>query len=133
MPISTKRKSGTAMEIMINGQGEVVVCFVDPKGKTLLQECLRISGSNSISARRPVDLSVETGNGHIEVSPVLVTHEDKQSVTFDGQEPAQFTMARCKEIGCSEAVLRTIADGRVGLLPAKPGHAPTRHLPPRPK
>jgi hypothetical protein len=121
------------MEIMINGPGEIVVCFVDPKGKTLVQERLRISGSRGISARRPVTLSVKTGKGDIEVSPVLASLGDKQSVTFDGQEPAQFTLARCKEIGCSEAVLRSIANGRMNFIPAKPAYAPTRHLPQRPK
>jgi hypothetical protein len=121
------------MEIIINGPGEVLVCFINPQGKTLLQERLRISGSNGISARRPVNLGVETGNGHVEVSPVLTSHGGAQRVTFDGQEPAKFTMTRCKEIGCSEAVLRAVGDGRVELLPTEPGHTPTRHLPVRPK
>jgi hypothetical protein len=121
------------MEIIINGPGEVFVCFIDPQGKTLVQERLRISGSDGISARRPVNLSVETSNGHVEVSPVLTSHGAKQRVTFDDQEPTTFTMARCKEIGCSEDVLRTVGDGRVELLPTESGHTPTRHLPVRPQ
>ena len=121
------------MEIIINGPGEVLVCFIDPQGKTLLQERLRISGSDGISARRPVNLSVETRNGHVEVSPVLSSQGGRQRVTFDDQEPAMFTMARCKEIGCSEVVLRAIGDGQVKPLPAEPGHTPTQQLPVRPK
>ena len=121
------------MEIIINGPGEVLVCFIDPQGKTLLQERLRIFGSDGIFARRPVNLSVETRNGHVEVSPVLSSQGGSQHVTFDDQEPAKFTMTRCKEIGCSEAVLRAIRDGQVEPLSAGPGHTPTQHLPARPK
>jgi hypothetical protein len=110
--------------------GEVLVCFIDPQGKTLVQEAdFQVRW---ISARRPVNLSVETGNGHVEVSPVLTRHGARQRVTFDDQEPTTFTMARCKEIGCSEDVLRAVGDGRVELLPTEPGHTPTRHLPMRP-
>jgi hypothetical protein len=129
----TKRKNGITMEININGPGEVLVCFIDPQGKTLLQERLRISGSDRVSARRPVALSVETVNGHVEISPVLTSYGSRQRVTFDDQEPADFTMARCKEIGCTEAVLRTVRDGRVDPLLTQPGHTPTRQLPARPK
>ncbi|HXP08284.1 MAG TPA: hypothetical protein VN828_07295 [Acidobacteriaceae bacterium] len=121
------------MEIIINGPGEVLVCFIDPQGRTLLQERLRMCGSDGISARRPVNLSVETRNGHIEVSPVLSSKGERQHVTFDAQEPAKFTMTRCKEIGCNEAVLRAIADGQAQPLPTEPGHTPTQHLPVRPK
>jgi hypothetical protein len=124
-------KGGT-MEIIIKGPGEVLVCFVDPQGKTMLQERLRICGSDGISARRPVNLSLQTRNGHVEVSPVLSTQGRSQRVTFDDQEPAKFTMTRCKEIGCSEAVLRAIGDGQVQLLPTEPGHTPTQHMPVRP-
>ena len=46
------------MEIIINGPGELLVCFIDPQGKTLLQERLRVSGSDGVSARRPVNLLV---------------------------------------------------------------------------
>jgi hypothetical protein len=120
------------MEIIINGPGEVLVCFIDPQGKTLLHERLRISGSDGVSARRPVNLSVETRKGHVELSPVLKSRGGTQHVTFDGQEPDSFTMARCKDIGCSEAVLRTVSDGRVEPLPTEPGQLPTRDLPVRP-
>jgi hypothetical protein len=119
------------MEIMINGPGEVLVYFIDTKGKTLVQERLRISGSDKISARRPVTLSVETGNGRVEISPVLVSLGGKQRVTFDDQEPTKFTMARCQEIGCSEAVLRVVSECRVESLSPESGHTPTRQLPVR--
>jgi hypothetical protein len=121
------------MEIIINGPGEVLVCFIDPQGKTLLQERMRIAGSESVVARRPVNLSVETRKGHVALSPVLKSYGGTQRVTFDGQEPDRFTMARCKDIGCSEAVLRTVSDGRVEPVPAQPGHSPTRELPVRPQ
>ena len=121
------------MEIVISGPGEVLVCFIDPQGKTLLQERLGIWGSDGISARRPVHLSVETRHGHVEVSPVLSSQAGRQHVTFDDQEPAKFTMTRCKEIGCSDAVLRAVGDGQVEPLPAEPGYTRTQHLPVRPK
>ena len=121
------------MEIIINGPGEVLVCFIDAQGKTLLQERLRISGSDGVFARRPVNLSVETRKGHVELSPVLKSHGGTQRVTFDGHAPDKFTMVRCKEIGCSEVVMRTVSDGRVEALPTALGHQPTRELPPRPQ
>ncbi len=121
------------MDIVVNGPGEVLVCLIDHQGKALLQERLRISGSGGISARWPMSLSLETRNGHVAVSPVLASHGSKQHITFDGQEPAKFTEARCKEIGCSEAVVRAAGRGQVELLPAEPGHTPTRHLPGRPQ
>ena len=95
------------MEIMINGPGEVLVYFIDTKGKTLVQERLRISGSDKISARRPVTLSVETGNGRVGIYPVLVSLGGKQRVTFDDQEPAKTHHGPLPRIGCSEAVLRS--------------------------
>ena len=39
------------MEIVIKGAGETVVRFIDRKGKTLLQESIRVSGSEK--ALRP--------------------------------------------------------------------------------
>jgi hypothetical protein len=120
------------MEIIINGPGEVLVCFVDRQGKVLLQERSRISGSDAVFTRRPVSLSMETRNGHVDVSPVLMSHGSKQRVTFDGQEAAKFTMGRCKDIGCTEALLRDVAERRLELLPAQHGHTPTQRLPERP-
>jgi hypothetical protein len=114
------------MDIVINGPGEVVVCFIDRRGKVLMQERSRISGSSDVSARRPVNLSLETRDWHVDVSPVLISQGGKQRVRFDGQEAATFTMTRCKEIGCSEAVLGVVGHGRVELLPTRPGHTPTQ-------
>ena len=79
------------------------------------------------------NLGIVVAKGHVEVSPVLASHGDRQSVTFDGQEPAKFTLARCKEIGCCETVTKTVGDGRVNLLPAQSAHTPTRQLPAHPK
>jgi hypothetical protein len=97
-----------------------------------MHERLLISGSDGVFARRPVTLSVQTRKGHVELSPVLTSHGNRQRVTFDNQEPAKFTTERCKEIGCSEAVLRAVGEGRVEPLPTC-GHTPTRQLPVRPQ
>lgn len=117
------------MDIIAKGPGEVMVCFVDQRGKALVQERLRISGSDNVAARRPVNLFVDTSNGRIPVSPVLTSHGRKQRVTFDGRAPADFTAARCREIGCGETVIQEAARGKVDLLPADPSQMPTHGLP----
>ena len=117
------------MDILIKGPGEVVICFIDSKGKTLLQERLRSSGSDTVSARRPVSLFMETRNGRIPVSPVLVRHSRHQRVTFDGDEPVSFTKKRCREIGCTEAVAEEAGRGRAQLLRADAPQTPSYSLP----
>ena len=118
------------MDIVIKGPGEVVICFIDSKGKTLLQERLRSSGSDSVAARRPVSLSLHARNGRVQVSPVLVSHGGKQRVTFDGDEPAAFSRSRCREIGCAEEVVEAAGHGRAELLRGDPAQRPS-HFPPR--
>ena len=44
------------MDILVKGPGEVKVCLVDRAGKTMLRETLRVFGSQSVTARRPIEL-----------------------------------------------------------------------------
>lgn len=92
------------MEIIVKGAGEVVIRFIDRKGKTLIQESIRVSGSETVEARRDVNLFAETSAGQIFVSPVLVRQGEKQQVTFGGENPSSFTKRRCQEIGCPQSV-----------------------------
>jgi hypothetical protein len=92
------------MEIAMKGSGEIVVRFIDRRGKTLMQESIRISGSETIEAKREISLFVETFSGQVLVSPVLVRQGEKQQVTFDGEPHASFTKKRCHEIGCTQSV-----------------------------
>ena len=76
------------MEIAIAGPGEVVIRFIDSKGRTLLQEKLTVSGSATVEGRRTIGLSVMTGSGRTPVAPVLARQSHpKQRVTFDGENP----------------------------------------------
>ena len=100
------------MNIAIVGEGEVVIRFVDRKGRTLVQERVSVSGSPTIEARRSIALSVETTNGAMLLAPVLVRQSNpQQHVTFDREEPSRFTRKRCKEIGCTRDVIRDAARG----------------------
>ncbi len=108
------------MEIVIKGLGEAVICFIDSAGKTLLQESLRSAGSDALTARRPVDLVVDTRNGRVELSPVLVSCGGKQRVTFDGDNPAEVTRRRCHEIGCADALAEEAGRGHATLLRQDP-------------
>jgi hypothetical protein len=111
------------MDILIKGPGEVTVCLVDRAGKTMLRETLRVFGSPTVSARRPIELELTTGKGKLPVSPVLVVRGDQQAVTFDGKEPGAFTRHRCKEIGCTDQEAEAAARGEIHHLPRA---APTR-------
>ena len=103
------------MEIVIKGSGEIVVRFIDRRGKTLIQETIRISGSETIEAKREISLFAETFSGQTLVSPVLVRQGEKQQITFDGEHHASFTKKRCQEIGCTQSVtedaVRSYAQG----------------------
>jgi hypothetical protein len=79
------------MDILIKGPGKVTVCLVDRVGKTMLRETLRVFGSQTVSARRPIELELTTSKGKMPVSPILVFRGEQQTVTFDGKEPAAFT------------------------------------------
>ena len=108
------------MDIMIKGTGEVVICFIDSKGRTLLQERLRCSGSATMGARRPVDLVATTRAGRVHLAPVLMSRGEKQSVTFDNEAPEAFTRKRCIEIGCSSEILDEAVAARTKLLRPAP-------------
>ncbi len=93
------------MEIAIVGEGEVMIRFIDPKGRTLVQEKVVVSGSPTVEARRTIALSVETTSGGVPVAPVLVRQSNpKQRVTFDSENPSRFTRKRCEDIGCTTDV-----------------------------
>jgi hypothetical protein len=103
------------MEIVIAGEGEVVVRFIDPSGRTLMQEKIAVAGSPTVEARRIVALSADTTDGRVALAPVLVQYaQPRQRVTFDGEEAARFTRKRCAEIGCPSDVA---ADAERGCAP----------------
>ncbi len=100
------------MEIAIHGEGEVVIRFVDRRGRTLLQERVVVSGPPGVRALRHLSLSIGTASGPAELAPVVVSLSGReQRVTFDGQEPSRFAQKRCKAIGCSASVARDAARG----------------------
>ena len=102
------------MEISIVGEGEVMIRFIDPKGRTLMQEKLAVSGSPTVEGRRTMALSVETRCGAVPVAPVLVRQSNpKQRVTFDGEPTSRFTRKRCEEIGCPTDVVNDAERGCV--------------------
>ncbi len=119
------------MEILIKGPGEVVICLIDSSGKTLLQETLRSSGSPNVAGRRPLSLLLQTRRGDVAVAPVLVGCGEQQQVTFDGDQPAEFTRRRCREIGCADAVAEEAARGHAPLLRVDPAR-PAGQIPDRP-
>ncbi len=106
------------MEIVIKGSGETVVRFIDRKGKTLLQESIRVFGSEKMEAKRDIDLSLETLAGEVLVSPMLVRQSEKQQVTFGGEKPSAYTKKRCQEIGCTQSVVEDAERGCAQSLQA---------------
>ena len=104
------------MELVIKGAGEVVICLVDPHGKTLIQEKIVLSGSESIESAKPLNLVARTAAGKVSMAPVLVRCSEEQRVTFDGEEPAVFVKRRCKEIGCSRNAAESAIRGKAVLL-----------------
>ncbi len=115
------------MEIVIKGPGEAVICFIDSTGRTLMQERLRCAGSPTVGARRPIELVVQTRRDRVHLAPVLVSHGEKQRITFDGEAPEAFTRKRCREIGCPDALAEEAARGRAQLLRADPAQVPDRN------
>jgi hypothetical protein len=100
------------MEIAITGEGEVILRFIDQKGRTLIQEKIIVSGSPTVQARRSIMLSVETTSGAMLLAPVLIRQSNpRQRVTFDREQPSRFTRKRCKEIGCTRHVASEAARG----------------------
>src|SRR5262249_55090781 len=114
MPILTRNFNWGGhqpMEIVIKGSGETVVRFIDRKGKTLLQESIRVYGSEKVEPKREITLFVETSAGEVSVSPVLVRQSAKQQVTFAGEKPSSYTKKRCQEIGCTQGVVEDAERG----------------------
>lgn len=77
----------------------------------MIQESIRISGSETIEAKRDTSLFAETISGQVLVSPVLVRQGEKQQVTFDGEHHSSFTKKRCQEIGCTQSVAEDAVRG----------------------
>lgn len=100
------------MEIIIKGEGEVVIRFVDRRGRTLMEKKFVTSGSSTIQAKMNVSLFVETTSGQVSLVPVLVRQSNlKQKVTFDGEKPSSFTKKRSQDIGCTSSVAEDIEQG----------------------
>ena len=104
------------MEITISGPGEVVIRYIDRNGRTLLQEKLVVSGSETVQAKRNIALHADTTSGRVLLSPVLVRQSNPhQRVTFDNENPSRFTSKRCDDIGCPSAAAN---DAERGCAPA---------------
>lgn len=107
------------MEIIVQGEGEVIVRFIDRRGRTLLQENLSVAGSPTVEARRILPLAVTTADGQVPIAPVLASQANpRQKVSFDGLEPSAFARRRCEEIGCPSSI---IADAERGCVQPPPG------------
>jgi hypothetical protein len=112
------------VEIVIKGSGEIVVRFIDRRGKTLIQESIRVSGSETVEAKRDISLCAETFAGQVLISPVLVRQSEKQQVTFDGEHHSPFTKKRCQEIGCTQSVAEDAERGCAQAIQADTIHLP---------
>jgi hypothetical protein len=100
------------MDIEIEGEGELVMRFIDKAGRTLMEERLTVSGAPKMTAIRVIDLSLRTPDGDAAVAPVLVSQSNAaQRIQFDGEAPAKFVRRRCKEIGCEAQVATDAARG----------------------
>ena len=100
------------MEISLDGEGEVLLRFIDAKGRTILEERLAVSGSSAVRAKRIVPLVLETTEGELPVVPVLVRRtNEQQRVTFDGQPPVSWTRKRCHDIKCAPKIAANAVRG----------------------
>lgn len=105
------------MEVTVKGAGEVVIRLIDPKGKTIMEQTMVASGSPTIEAKASVPLELETDGGTVAVAPVLAGQSNPRAViAFDGKEPAAFTAARCRDIGCSVQLAKQAAKGKAEAL-----------------
>jgi len=101
------------MEIVIAGEGELVIRYIDKEGRTLMQERLVVSGSATREARHLAPNTLQTTDGPTEVAAVLVRRSNpRQRVTFDRQAPAAYARRRGKEIGCPAKIAAEAARGR---------------------
>lgn len=100
------------MEIVIKGEGEVVIRFVDHQGRTWIERRFVTSGSSGIQAKTTIPLILETVRGQVPLIPILVRQGDpKLQITFDGEDPSSFSRKRCHEIGGSASVAEDVALG----------------------
>jgi hypothetical protein len=104
------------MEIVIQGEGEVVIRLIDQAGHALGERKIRLSGSERIQGKTELPIFLETGMTQTSVAPVVVRHEDNQKVLFDGEEARVFTKKRCQEIGCSPTVIEDVLRGCVASV-----------------
>jgi hypothetical protein len=105
------------MEVTIKGAGEVVIRLIDAKGKTMMEQTMVASGSPTVEAKASVALELETDHGTVAVAPVLARCSNpRATIAFDGKAPADFTVARCRDIGGSAKLARQAAKGEAEAL-----------------
>jgi hypothetical protein len=126
---SNNHAGDETVEISIKGPGEIIVRFIDRRGKTLIQESIRVSGSETVEAKREIDLFAETVSGQVSIAPVLIRQNEKQQVTFDGQDHSSFTKKRCQEIGCIQSVTEDALRGCARGLQTSAVRLPTARSP----
>lgn len=104
------------MEILIQGEGEVVIRLIDRSGHALGERKIRLAGSETIQGKTELPISLETTNKQRAVAPVVVRREDSQKVLFDGEDAQAFIKKRCQEIGCSATVIEDALRGCVASV-----------------
>ena len=102
------------MEIVIKGEGEIIIRFVNYEGKTLIERKIVTSGSETIQAKTNISLMAKTISGQVSLIPVLVYQSNlKQEITFEGENPSKFCEKRCYEMNCAPSVVEDIECRRV--------------------
>lgn len=109
------------MEIVINGEGEVVIRCVDRQGRTWMEKRFVTSGSPAMQAKTAIPLVLETARGQVPLIPILVYQGGpERQVTFDSEDPSSFSKKRCHEIGGSPSVTEDVAHGCVRSVKLSP-------------
>src|SRR5262249_2215302 len=110
------------MEVLMKGPGELTLSLIDRSGRTLAQQTFVLSGSPRIQAKVEVQLALNTKDGEVAVSPVLLKQSHTiTEVKFDEMPAGEFTQRRCKEIRCSSRITEDAVKGVVKPLKlAKP-------------
>ncbi|ADJ29874.1 hypothetical protein [Nitrosococcus watsonii] len=101
------------MEVLIQGEGEVVIRLIDRSGNALSERKIRLSGSKTIQGKTELPLWLKTRDGQSSIAPVIVRAEESQKVQFEGEEAKTFTKKRCQDIGCSSTLIDDVLRGCV--------------------
>lgn len=109
------------MEVTINGEGELRIRLIDPKGRTMMEQKIAASGSSTVQAKTLLPLELNVANCKVPLAPVLAYQSNPhQVVKFDGQQPAKFTLTQSRRIGCSPRLAQRAAKGHArALAPAE--------------